>query len=137
MDFHGSLELMLFEDRLKELEEDFDLSKPIAFKVKAKVNDFGTQLSLRKMTSLKEAKKEKLKTKKIEEIEPPLNIAVNYSEDMDILYKIHEIVSQNQGKRQMMITIKSKLGDVEIDSGYYIGKGVESMLKEINGVYIN
>ncbi len=137
MDFHGSLELMLFEDRLKELEEDFDLTKPIAFKVKAKVNDFGTQLSLRKIETLKEAKKEKLKTKKIEKIEPTLNVAIDYDNDYNVLFKIHEIISQNQGKRPMMITIKSKLGDVEIDSGYYVNKTVESMLKEINGVYVN
>ena len=137
MDFHGSLELMLFEDRLKELEEDFDLTKPIAFKVRAKVNDFGTQLSLRKIETLKEAKKEKLKTKKVEKIEPTLNVAIDYANDYNILFKIHEIVSQNQGKRPMMITVKSKLGDVELDSGYYVGKEVEGILKELNGVYIN
>ena len=136
MDFHGSLELMLFEDRLKELEEDFDLTKPIAFKVKAKVNDFGTQLSLRKIETLKEAKKEKLKTKKVEKIEPTLNVAIDYADDYNILFKIHEIVSQNQGKRPMMITVKSKLGDVELDSGYYVGKAVEGMLKELSGVYV-
>jgi DNA polymerase-3 subunit alpha len=137
MDFHGSLELMLFEDRLKELEEDFDLTKPIAFNVKAKVNDFGVQLSLRKIETLKEAKTEKLKTKKQEKIEPTLNISIDFSDDTNILFKIHEIVAQNQGKRAMMITIRSKLGDIEIDSGYYINKNVESMLKEIEGVYIN
>ncbi len=136
MDFHGSLELMLFEDRLKELEEDFDLTKPIAFKVRAKVNDFGVQLSLRKIETLKEAKKEKLKTKRVEKIEPTLSVAVDYSDDFNVLFKIHEIISKNQGKRPIMITIKSKLGDVEIDSGYYVNKGVESMLKEINGVYV-
>ncbi len=136
MDFHGSLELMLFEDRLKELDEDFDITKPIAFKVKAKVNDFGVQLSLRKMTSLKEAKKEKLKTKKVQKIEPTLHIGVNFANDVNILYAIHKIISENQGKRPAMITIKSKLGDIELDSGYYINKDVEGLLKELDGVYV-
>ncbi len=136
MDLHGNIELMLFEDRLKELEEDFDITKPIAFKVRAKVNDFGVQLSLRKIETLKDAKKEKLKTKKVEKIEPTLKIAIDYSQDMNLLYKIFDVVSQNQGKRALQITIKSKLGDIELDSGYHINKSVESMLKEINGVYV-
>ncbi len=34
MDLHGNIELMLFENKLKELEEDLDITKPIAFKVK-------------------------------------------------------------------------------------------------------
>jgi DNA polymerase-3 subunit alpha len=136
MDFHGNIELMLFENQLKELEEEFDLSKPIAFKVKARVNDFGVSLSIKKIESLKDAKKEKLKTKKVEKIEPTLNVAIDYSDDFGILFKIHEIVAQNQGKRSMMITVKSKLGDVELDSGYYVNKNVESMLKELDGVYV-
>ena len=137
MDLHGNLELMLFEDRLKELEEDFDITKPIAFKVKAKVNDFGVQLSLRKIESLKEAKKEKLKAKKEPKVEKIINLFIEYSEDLNILYEIHNIVSQNQGKSPLTITIKSKLGDIQLDSGYYVDKKIVELLEEIDGVYIN
>jgi DNA polymerase-3 subunit alpha len=131
MDFHGNIELMLFEDRIKELEEDFDISKPIAFKVKAKVNDFGVQLSLRKMETLKEAKKEKLKTKKIEKIEPPLVVYLDYGTDEKIIYDMFEIVSKNQGKRELHIVIKSKLGNIKITSGYLINNKVEQLLANI------
>jgi DNA polymerase-3 subunit alpha len=55
--------------------------------------------------------------------------------DDTILYKLFEVVAQNQGKRDMTITIKSKLGDVEIDSGYKINKNAEALIKEIVGVY--
>ena len=34
LDFHGTVEFMLFEDKLKELQENFDLNEPIAFKVR-------------------------------------------------------------------------------------------------------
>jgi DNA polymerase-3 subunit alpha len=135
MDLHGSIEFMLFEDQLKELEEDFDLSKPIAFKVRARVNDFGTSLSVRKIESLKDAKKEKLKTKKVEQVEPPLHVFVDYTENEMILYNLFEVVSQNQGKRDMIITVKSKLGNIEIDSGYKINKNVEELIKPLDGVY--
>jgi DNA polymerase-3 subunit alpha len=135
LDFHGNLEFMLFEDQLRELEEDFDLSKPIAFKVRARVNDFGVSLSVRKIESLKEAKTEKLKTKKAVVVEPPLLVNIPLANDDTILYKLFEVVAQNQGKRDMTITIKSKLGDVEIDSGYKINKNAEALIKEIVGVY--
>jgi len=137
MDLHGNIELMLFEDRIKELREDFDLSKPIAFKVGVKIDDFGTKFSLKKIESLKEAKTEKLKKgKKVEKVQAPLNIAIDFSEDDKIIYELFSIISQNQGKREVILTIKSKLGDVELDSGYYVNNNVEGLLKELAGVHI-
>jgi DNA polymerase-3 subunit alpha len=137
MDLHGNIELMLFEDRIKELNEDFDLSKPIAFKVRAKIDDFGVKFSLLKIESLKEAKTEKLKKgKKVEKVLDPLQVSIPFSNDDKILYDIFEIISKNQGKRELSITIKSKLGDVELDSSYYINNSVEGILKELDGVYV-
>jgi len=137
MDLHGNIELMLFEDRIKELREGFDLTKPIAFKVGVKIDDFGTKFSLKKIESLKEAKTEKLKKgKKVEKVQAPLNIAIEFSEDDKIIYELFNIISQNQGKREVTLTIKSKLGDVELDSGYYVNNNAEALLKELTGVYI-
>jgi len=137
MDLHGSFELMLFEDRIKEIEEDFDLTKPIAFKVGVKIDDFGTKFNLKKIESLKEAKTEKLKKgKPAEKKQAPLNVAIEFSEDDKIIYELFNIISQNQGKREVTLTIKSKLGDVELDSGYYVNNNVEGLLKELAGVYI-
>jgi DNA polymerase-3 subunit alpha len=136
MDLHGSFELMLFESVIKEIEEDFDLEKPIAFKVKVTVDDFGTKMSVKKIESLKEAKKEKIKLKKAVPQEPPVTIFLDYDEDDMILYKLFEVVSQNQGKIELIITIKSKLGDIEIDSGYKINKNAKTLLEQIDGIYI-
>ena len=135
MDLHGSFEIMMFDSLIKELEEDFDLTKPISFKVKVTVDDFGTKFNIKKVQSLKEAKSVKLKTKKVEVVEAPLKVFIEYSNDVNILYKIFEIVSTNQGKRDMTITIKSKLGDIELDSGYKINKNVPALLESIDGVY--
>ncbi len=137
MDLHGNIELMLFEDRIKELNEDFDLSKPIAFKVRAKIDDFGVKFNLLKIESLKEAKNEKLKKgKKVEKVLDPLHISIPFSNDDKLLYDIFEIISKNQGKREISLTIKSKLGDIELDSGYYINSNAETLLKELDGVYV-
>jgi DNA polymerase-3 subunit alpha len=136
MDLHGNIELMLFDSHLKELEENFDINKPIAFKVRAKVNDFGVQLSLRKIETLKEAKNEKL-TRKKETITQKISIDIKYSENLDILYKIHSIISQNQGKIPLKINIKSQNKNVEINSGYYINKNAINLLKNLNEINVN
>jgi DNA polymerase-3 subunit alpha len=134
MDLHGSFEIMMFDSLIKELEGEFDLTKPISLKVDVTVDDFGTKFKIKKVQSLKEAKREKIKIKKIA-LEPTLNVYVNYSTDETILYKIFDIVSTNQGKRDMQITIRSKLGDIELDSGYKINKNVPLLINNIDGVY--
>ena len=58
IDLHGSFELMLFDNLLKELEDEFDMDKPIAFKVGVTVNDFGVRFNVKKVESLKDAKNE-------------------------------------------------------------------------------
>ena len=137
MDLHGTFELMLFEDRMKELEEDFDLSKPIAFKVRVKIDDFGVKFNLLKIESLKEAKSEKLKKgKKVEKKLAPLKVAIEFSNDDKIIYDLFEVISKNQGKREVSLTIKSKLGNIELDSAYYVNNSVEQLLKEIPGIQI-
>merc|ERR1711879_131768 len=78
LDLHGNIEIMLFENRLKELEDDFDLNEPIAFKVKVTKDGDFTRMNILKIESLKDAKKEKVKTKHKEKDEPPLTIAVPY-----------------------------------------------------------
>ncbi|MEA3512856.1 MAG: DNA polymerase III subunit alpha, partial [Campylobacterota bacterium] len=138
MDLHGNHELMLFEDKIKELREDFDLNKPIAFKVGVKIDDFGVKFNLKKIESLKEAKTEKLKKgKKIEKVKEPLNLFINYANDDKIMYDIFDIVSKNQGKRALILTVKSKLGDIELDSSFYINNNAEGLLASLEDVYIN
>ncbi len=70
MDLHGNIELMLFENRIKELEEDFGIdlknpsdSEPIAFKVKISKDENFTRMNILKIESLKDAKKRENKNK--------------------------------------------------------------------------
>ncbi|MEA1915191.1 MAG: DNA polymerase III subunit alpha [Campylobacterota bacterium] len=137
MDLHGNLELMLFESHLQELDEDFDLTKPIAFKVRAKVNDFGVQLSIRKIESLKDAKKEKIKTKQAVKEEPPLLVGIDYSDNEALMYELFEIIAHNQGKRQIKLVFKSKLGDIELESGYKVNPNVAQLLGGLKDKGVN
>jgi DNA polymerase-3 subunit alpha len=94
------------------------------------------RFNVRKVESLKDAKNEKIKIKKVAESLPPLIVNIPFSNDDTILYKLFEVISQNQGKRDVVLTITSKLGNVEIDSGYKINKDCERLLKELEGIYI-
>ena len=136
MDFHGTIELMLFEDRLKELKDDFDLNEPIAFKVKISKDENFTRMNILKIESIKDAKNEKIKTKQKEVVEPPLTIAIPFSNDENIMYKLFDIVINNQGKRELKLLIKSKLADLELETGIKITSNVETLIHQLEGVYI-
>ncbi|HEO99615.1 MAG: DNA polymerase III subunit alpha [Campylobacterales bacterium] len=140
MDLHGNIELMLFEKRLKELEEDFDLTKPIAFKVKiTKDGDF-TRMNILKIESLKDAKKEKVKVRKeekhVEEPEqPPLILALNLMPDPKIAEELMCLAEKYPGKRPLELHIKSKLADVVIESKMKVSELIVEEAKEL-GVYL-
>ena len=140
MDLHGNIELMLFENRLKELEEDFDMSKPIAFKVKiGKDGDF-TRMNILKIESLKDAKKEKVKVKKEEKhtpepVQPPLILAMNLMPDPKIAEDLMCLVEKYPGNRPLELHIKSKLADVIIESKMKVSELMLEEAKEL-GVYL-
>ena len=140
MDLHGNIELMLFENRLKELEEDFDLSKPIAFKVRiSKDGDF-TRMNILKIESLKDAKKEKVKIKKEvkhtpEPILPPIILSINLMPDSKIIEDLYCLAQKYRGNHPLQLAIKSKLSDVIIESNMKVSQMIIEEAKEI-GVYI-
>ncbi len=136
IDFHGSIELMLFEDRLKTLKEEYDLDEPIAFKVRISKDENFTRMNILKIESLEDAKKEKIKVKQQEKPEPPLSLAIPFSDDENIMYKLFDIVAHNQGKRELKVVIKSKLADIELETGFKVTSAVENQIRQIQGAYL-
>jgi DNA polymerase-3 subunit alpha len=140
MDLHGNIELMLFENRLKELEEDFDLTKPIAFKVKiTKDGDF-TRMNILKIESLKDAKKEKITVKKEEKTTPepempPLILAFNLMPDTRMIEELFCLAEKHQGNHPLELHIKSKLSDIIIESKMKVSQMIINDAKEL-GVYL-
>ncbi len=140
MDLHGNIELMLFENRLKELEDNFDIAKPIAFKVKiTKDGDF-TRMNILKIESIKDAKKEKIKIKKEqkhtqEPEQPPLILSLNLMPDSKIVEDLMCLVERYPGKRPLELHIKSKLADVIIESKWKVSELMMNEAKEI-GVFL-
>jgi len=139
MDLHGNIELMLFENRLIELEEDFDLNKPIAFKVKiTKDGDF-TRMNILKIESLKDAKKEKVKVKKEqkhipEPIADPVILAMNLLPDEKMIEELYCLAQRYPGRHPLQLNIKSKLQEVIIESKLKVSRSILLDAKEL-GVY--
>jgi len=140
MDLHGNIELMLFENRLKELDEDFDTTKPIAFKVKiTKDGDF-TRMNILKISSMKDAKKAKVKVEKevkhVEEpVQPPLILALNLMPDAKTVEELMCLVERHPGKRPLELHIKSKLADVIIESKMKVSEQILEEAKDL-GIYL-
>jgi len=143
MDLHGNIELMLFENRIKELEEDFGVdlknpsdSEPIAFKVRISKDENFTRMNILKIESLRDARKEKIKTKQKAVEEPPMTVALPFSNQDAIVYKLFEIIAHNQGKRELKLLIKSKLADIELETGFKVNTNIEKLIGQVEGAYI-
>ncbi len=131
MDFHGNIEFTLFSDKLDQLRS-MNLEEPVAFKAKITQNDSFTKISVLKVMSLAEAKKESAKTKKeimVEEvILPPLTLNIRLSSSTKTLEDLYVLAKQNVGKRELKLIISSKLQNVLIDSGLRVSNTFEMLL---------
>ncbi len=129
MDLHGSLEIMLFEDKLNELEK-MDLEEPIAIKAKITHTEMFTRIGVTKLMSLKDAKKEskKVKTEIEEKPQAPLELAIKLDSGEKALEELYRIVRQNPGKRELKIRITSKLKDIVIESSLRVGNNIVEAL---------
>jgi DNA polymerase-3 subunit alpha len=133
MDFHGNIELMLFSDKVDELQS-MNLNEPIAFKVKVTHTDMFTRTSVSKIMTLKEAKKETQKTKKeVREapLEPqePINLAIRLDTNMRVLEDLYQLIRQNSGNRELKITIISKLQNIVIESAIRVDSKIITLLE--------
>ncbi len=138
MDFHGDIEMMLFSDKLDQLES-MDLDEPIAFKVKVtQHHDFGARISVLKIFTLKEVKKEAKKVQtKIREIpQEPLIVTVRLSRDLARLEELYRLIRQNPGTRELKLCITSKLQNVVLDSAIRVDNKIIPELEKLIDVNV-
>jgi len=132
MDFHGNLEVMLFSDKLEELEA-MNLDEPIAFKVKVTHTEMFTRTSVTKIMSLKEVKKEskKVSTKIVEKPQEPLVLRLHLDNGTERLEELYRLVRRHPGTRPLKLTIVSKLQNVVIDSNIRVNNAI---MEELQGI---
>ena len=136
MDFHGNIEMMLFSDKLEELQT-MDLDEPVAFKVKVTHTEMFTRISVMKVLTLKDVKKEskKVKTTIMEKPQEPLNISIHLNSATRELEELYTLVRRHPGKRALKLTIVSKLQNVVIESAIRVDNSILEELQKLE--YIN
>jgi len=136
LDYHGTVEFMLFEDKLKELRDNFNLEEPIAFKVRISKTEQFTRMNVLQIETILDAQKERVKIKQKKIVELPLVVAIPFSEDENLVHDLFDLIANNQGKRELKLLIKSKLADLELDSGFKVNSNIEKLIHNIKGIYI-
>ena len=105
MDFHGKIDLMVFERDLNRLQE-LNTDEPLAFKAKVeKIGEF-LRISTRKVMSLEEAKGESAAIKE-KNILIEKEISENIEED---LLNIYNEIIKNPGNKRVDLLIKTPFG---------------------------
>ena len=135
MDFHGNLEVMLFSDKLEELEA-MNLDEPIAFKVKVTHTEMFTRTSVTKIMTLKEVKKEskKVSTKIVEKPQEPLVLRLHLDHGTERLEELYRLVRRHPGTRPLKLSIVSKLQNVVIDSAIRVNNSIMEELASLADV---
>jgi DNA polymerase-3 subunit alpha len=135
MDFHGSMELTVFEKQL-ELLSRRDLEKPLCFKVDVSNDGQNTKMRVMKIMELGEAKKEKIETKVIEVPQEPKVLLLDLSDDTSKLEFLYQIVRQNGGRRPLHLVITSKLQDVVIETGFCVDDSIDEQIAALEYVKV-
>lgn len=137
MDFHGNIEIMVFEKTLVEIAM-MDQSRPICFKVAISKDDQFTRMKVLKVLALEDAKREKLDVKK--QMAPinrdPIYVKVSVGNDPDILHKLHQLVSEYPGSRPLKLILASKLQDVVIESKISVNEMILEKLETLEEIKV-
>ena len=135
MDFHGNIEMMLFSDKLEQLEE-MNLQEPVAFRVKVTHTEQFTRISVIKIFTLDEVKKEakKVQTKIVEKPPEMLKLRLRMDKSTELLEELYRLVRRYPGNRPLQLNIVSKLQNVVIDSAIRVDSRVLEELAQFDAV---
>jgi DNA polymerase-3 subunit alpha len=135
MDFHGNMEFMIFQKTLEKLQ-GMDLDSPVCFVVEITRNEQGTRLLGKKVINLKDAKKEKVETKIVEEPLAPTKIRIELTENYDAIEQLYALVRANHGRSEVELVITSKLVDVKMNTYIKIDPSITSQIEAIEGIEV-
>ena len=135
MDFHGSMELTVFEKQLEMLSR-MDLEKPLCFKVDVSNDGQAAKMRVMKIMDLEEAKKEKIETKVIEVPSEPKILVVDLSEDTTRLEHLYTQVRSCVGKRPLHLLIRSKLQNILIETSFFVDDTLDDKVRELGFVEV-
>ena len=122
LDFHGNIEMMVFEKMLNQIKDNFDLEKPVAFKVAITQDGQFTKLRALKVMEITKAKKEKVKKEIEEKPKEPIIVSVDIRDGHEMLENLYAITNNGYGDRPMELVITSKLQDIVLKTNLYLNE---------------
>ena len=135
MDFHGSMELTVFEKQLETLFK-LDLERPLCFKVDVSNDGQNTKMRVMKIMELEDAKKEKIETKVIETPLDPKVIKIALNDDTSTLELLYQMVRESRGRRALHLIITSKLQNVLIETHLGVDDSLDEKLASLPWVVV-
>lgn len=130
MDFHGTLEITAFSKHIQILE-NIDKQKPLALKVLVQKNDKQIKLLLRKVLELKEAKKEKINSKK-EIMQPlPLEIMIPFDISEEILHAFYNTCLAYEGNRALVLNLQTPTHNIILQTSLHVNDNLNEQVKKI------
>ncbi len=137
MDFHGNIEIMVFEKTMVELAM-MDQNRPVCFKVAISKDDQFTRMRVLKVLPIENAKKEKLEVKR--QVVPanvdPIFVKIEIGDDPEILHKLHQLVVEYPGNRPLKLILSSKLQDVVIESKISVNEMIVEKLEAFTSLKV-
>ncbi len=135
MDFHGSVELMIFDDHVKTLE-GMNLEEPVVITINVSKTEQFTRINARKILTLDEAKKQKVDIRKEKPKEPEtppvklkgVRVTIDIDKDVSILDKIKELAVGLPGNNKLVLEIVGKEERVEVDTQLFVSDEFEKKL---------
>ncbi len=138
MDFHGSIEMMIFEKMMVQLEM-MDQTQPVVFKVTISQDDRGVNIRVNKILRLDEAKREKIEIKKnvvAPKPKTPIFVKIELKEETKVLESLHELVRKYPGSHPLKLIISSKLQDIILESKIWVDEKIVEELEKITALKV-
>ncbi len=138
MDFHGSIEMMIFEKMMVQLQM-MNLNEPVVFKVTITKDDRGHSIKVNKILELQDAKKEKVEIKKEiiqEKPKTPIFVKVEIKDDTKTLDTLHQLVMKYPGNRPLKLILSSKLQDIIIESKIWVSEEIIAELEKVTALKV-
>ena len=133
LDFHGNIEIMVFERMLNDLERR-DLNKPLGFKVEISKDEQFTRMKVLKIIEFEQAKKEKTDIKReIKKVEP-LFVKLTLRDDERVLENLYALIREYPGNRPLHLIISSKLQDIIMESSFRVNENIKEKLNDIASI---
>jgi DNA polymerase-3 subunit alpha len=138
MDFHGNIEMMVFEKMMIQLQM-MDLNQPVVFKVTISKDDRGANIKVNKVLELENASKEKIDIKKEQIPQKPLTpmfVKIELKDELNTLQELYTLVQKYPGRRPLKLIISSKLQDVVMESNISVSDEIVAELEKVTSLRV-